>query len=140
MKNISQAYRPSYLWFWPPLILGGSVISAGTIHDLRQVKVAGTGPLCNPCVKHYSPSPNPHHYGNAVLILYRHRRHFNIFFTKLKKKFVTYNVLLKLQSSRKSGWSDNFMCSRSPNVWLKFHCILKCFLIGIGYDQCKSKG
>ena len=27
------------LWFWPPLILGGSVISAGTIHDLRRVKV-----------------------------------------------------------------------------------------------------
>jgi hypothetical protein len=23
MKNIPQAYRPSYLWFWPPLILGG---------------------------------------------------------------------------------------------------------------------
>ena len=39
----------SYLWFWPPLILGGSVISAGTIHDLRQVKVTGTGPLWNPC-------------------------------------------------------------------------------------------
>jgi hypothetical protein len=39
MKNILQAYRPSYLWFWPPLILGGSVISAGTIHDLRRVKV-----------------------------------------------------------------------------------------------------
>ena len=27
MKNIPQAYRPSYLWFWPPLILRGSVIS-----------------------------------------------------------------------------------------------------------------
>ena len=40
----------SYLWFWPPLILGGSVISAGTIHDLRRVKVPGTGPLWNPCV------------------------------------------------------------------------------------------
>jgi hypothetical protein len=39
MKNIPQAYRTSYLWFWPPLILGGSVISAGTIHDLRRVKV-----------------------------------------------------------------------------------------------------
>jgi hypothetical protein len=39
MKNIPQACRPSYLWFWPPLILGGSVISAGTIHDLRRVKV-----------------------------------------------------------------------------------------------------
>jgi hypothetical protein len=49
MKNIPQAYRPSYLWFWPPLILGGSVISAGTIHDLRRVKVPGTGPLWNPC-------------------------------------------------------------------------------------------
>ena len=23
MKNIPQAYRPSYLWFWPPLIMGG---------------------------------------------------------------------------------------------------------------------
>ena len=50
MKNIPQAYRPSYLWFWPPLILGGSVISAGTIHDLRRVKVPGTGPLWNPCL------------------------------------------------------------------------------------------
>ena len=40
----------SYLWFWPPLILGGSVISAGTIHDLRRVKVPGTGPLWNPCI------------------------------------------------------------------------------------------
>ena len=39
----------SYLWFWTPLILGGSVISAGTIHDLRRVKVPGTGPLWNPC-------------------------------------------------------------------------------------------
>ena len=40
----------SYLWFWPPLIiLGGSVISTGTIHDLRRVKVPGTGPLWNPC-------------------------------------------------------------------------------------------
>ena len=39
MKNIPQAYRPSYLWFWPPLIWGGSVISAGTIHNLRRVKV-----------------------------------------------------------------------------------------------------
>jgi hypothetical protein len=42
MKNIPQAYRPSYLWtlwFSPPLILGGSVISAGTIHDLGRVKV-----------------------------------------------------------------------------------------------------
>jgi hypothetical protein len=48
MKNIPQAYRPSYLWFWPPLILGGSVISAVTIHDLRRVKVPGTGPLWNP--------------------------------------------------------------------------------------------
>ena len=38
----------SYLWFWPPLILGGSVVSAGTIHDLRQVKVPGTRPLWNP--------------------------------------------------------------------------------------------
>jgi hypothetical protein len=38
----------SYLWFWPPLILGGSVISAGTLHDLRRVKVPGTGPLWNP--------------------------------------------------------------------------------------------
>jgi hypothetical protein len=27
----------------------GSVISAGTIHDLRRVKVLGTGPLWNPC-------------------------------------------------------------------------------------------
>ena len=45
MKNIIQAYRPSYLWFSPPLILGGSVISAGTMHDLRRVKVPGTGPL-----------------------------------------------------------------------------------------------
>jgi hypothetical protein len=36
MKNIPQAYRPSYFWFWPLLILGGSVISAGTIHDLRN--------------------------------------------------------------------------------------------------------
>ena len=26
----------------------GSVISAGTIHDLRRVKVPGTGPLWNP--------------------------------------------------------------------------------------------
>ena len=50
MKNIPQAYRPSYLWFWPPLILGGSVISAGTIHDLRRVKVPGTGPLWNPWI------------------------------------------------------------------------------------------
>jgi hypothetical protein len=50
MKNILQAYRPSYLWFSPPLILGGSVISAGTIHDLRRVKVPGTGPLWNPCL------------------------------------------------------------------------------------------
>ena len=50
MKNIPQAYRPSYLWFWPPLILGGSVISAGTVHDLRRVKVLGTGPLWNPCI------------------------------------------------------------------------------------------
>jgi hypothetical protein len=49
MKNIPQAYRPSYFWFWPLLILGGSVISAGTIHDLRRVKVPGTGPLWNPC-------------------------------------------------------------------------------------------
>jgi hypothetical protein len=32
MKNIPQAYRPSYLG-------GGSVISAGTIHDLRRVEV-----------------------------------------------------------------------------------------------------
>jgi hypothetical protein len=48
MKNILQAYWPSYLWFSPPLILGGSVISAGTIHDLRRVKVPGTGPLWNP--------------------------------------------------------------------------------------------
>jgi hypothetical protein len=40
MKNILQAYRPSYLWFSPPLIFfgGGSVISAGTIHDLRCLK------------------------------------------------------------------------------------------------------
>jgi hypothetical protein len=35
----------SYLWFWPPLILGGSVISAGTIQDLRRVQVPGTCPL-----------------------------------------------------------------------------------------------
>jgi hypothetical protein len=42
MKNILQAYRSSYLWFSPPLILGGSVISTGTIHDLRWVKVPGT--------------------------------------------------------------------------------------------------
>ena len=48
MKNIPQACRPSYLWFWPPLILGGSAISAGTIHDLRRIKVPGTGPLWNP--------------------------------------------------------------------------------------------
>ena len=40
----------SYLWFWPPLILGGSVISAGTIHDLRWVKVPGTCPLWNPWI------------------------------------------------------------------------------------------
>jgi hypothetical protein len=40
MKNIPQAYdRPSYLWFSPPLILGGSVISAGTIHDQRKKSV-----------------------------------------------------------------------------------------------------
>ena len=44
----------SYLWFWPPLILGGSVISAGTIHDLRRVKVPGTSPLWNPCIVEYS--------------------------------------------------------------------------------------
>jgi hypothetical protein len=44
----------SYLWFWPALILGGSVISAGTIHDLRRVKVLGTGPLWNPCFINYS--------------------------------------------------------------------------------------
>ena len=51
--DIPQAYRPSYLWFWPPLTLGGSVISAGIIHDLRRVKVPGTGPLWNPCsLKH----------------------------------------------------------------------------------------
>jgi hypothetical protein len=59
MKNIPQAYRPSYLWFWPPLILGGSVISAGTIHDLRRVKVPGTGPLWNPCT---CPEQSWHHF------------------------------------------------------------------------------
>ena len=60
MKNIPQAYRPSYLWFWPQLILGGSVISAGTIHDLRRVKVPGTGPLWNPwiCVGHHYTQTN----------------------------------------------------------------------------------
>jgi hypothetical protein len=46
MKNIPQAYRPSYLWFWPPLILGGSVISAGTI---LYYTGKSTGPLWNPC-------------------------------------------------------------------------------------------
>ena len=30
--------------------MGGSVISAGTMHDLRRVKVPGTGPLWNPCI------------------------------------------------------------------------------------------
>jgi hypothetical protein len=41
----------SYLWFWPPLTFwGGSVISTGTIHDLRRVKVPGTSPLWNPCL------------------------------------------------------------------------------------------
>jgi hypothetical protein len=34
--------------FWSPLILGGSVIFAGTVHDFRRVKVPGTGPLWNP--------------------------------------------------------------------------------------------
>ena len=43
----------SYLWFWPPLIWGGSVISASTIHDLRRVKVPGTGPLWNPWSNDY---------------------------------------------------------------------------------------
>ena len=43
----------SYLWFWPPLILGGSVISAGTMHDLGRVKVPGTGPLWNPCTRRW---------------------------------------------------------------------------------------
>jgi hypothetical protein len=49
--NFFEKYSTSlsYLWFWPSLILGGSVISAGTIHDLRRVKVPGTGPLWNPC-------------------------------------------------------------------------------------------
>ena len=50
----------NFLWkiFHKPIVLvvlttanfgGGSVISAGTIHDLRRVKVPGTGPLWNPC-------------------------------------------------------------------------------------------
>ena len=36
----------------PPLIFGGSVISAGTIHDLRPVKVPGTAyqPTMKPLV------------------------------------------------------------------------------------------
>jgi hypothetical protein len=42
--------------------LGGSVISVGTIHDLRRVKVPGTDPLRNPWdgrteVKQYTPLP-----------------------------------------------------------------------------------
>ena len=47
----------NFLWkiFHKPIVLvvlGGSVISAGTIHDLRRVKVPGTGPLWNPWVVH----------------------------------------------------------------------------------------
>ena len=60
MKNILQAYRPSYLcqlWFWPPLILGGSVISAGTIHDLRRVKVPATGGGPPPLAMLLPPQP-----------------------------------------------------------------------------------
>jgi hypothetical protein len=48
---------------------GGSVISAGTVHDLRRVKVPGTGPLWNPwiaisfhpCVK-LGPEQSWHHF------------------------------------------------------------------------------
>jgi hypothetical protein len=50
-SHLLQGFQRSlpYKWFWPPLILRGSAISAGTIHDLRRVKVPDIGPLWNPC-------------------------------------------------------------------------------------------
>jgi ABC-type cobalt transport system substrate-binding protein len=59
-----QQLMINFLWkiFHKPIILvvlttanfgGGSVISAGTIHDLGRVKVPGTGPLWNPCSNKY---------------------------------------------------------------------------------------
>jgi hypothetical protein len=47
--NWTLFQNPSKLPIWQHVILGGSVISSGTIHDLRQVKVPGNGPLWNPC-------------------------------------------------------------------------------------------
>ena len=38
-------HKPIVLVVLTTANFGGSVISAGTIHDLRQVKVLGTGPL-----------------------------------------------------------------------------------------------
>ena len=43
MKNIPQANRTC--GFDHRKFLRGSVISAGTTHDLRRLKVPGTGPL-----------------------------------------------------------------------------------------------
>ena len=48
-KNEPKAIRRLFLSlrtkYFYRLFLGGSVISACTIHDLRWVKVPGTGPL-----------------------------------------------------------------------------------------------
>jgi hypothetical protein len=48
MKNIPQAYLSTIVLVVLTTANFGGLISAGTIHDLRWVKVPGTGPLWNP--------------------------------------------------------------------------------------------
>ena len=65
-------------FFW-----GGSVISTGTIHDLRRVKVPGTGPLWNPWVwnaeHNFGRGPPKDHFSKVWLRLaeqFQRRRFF----------------------------------------------------------------
>ena len=111
----------SYLWFWPSLILGGSVISAGTIHNLRRVKVPGTGPLWNPCISES---------GVKLIKL------------KCQNKFFTWLLYLSFSFSKYSSistvWALFSRCPSlelarvhigpygSPNLWKKGEILYTC--------------
>jgi hypothetical protein len=118
MKNILQAYRPSYLWFSPPLILGGSVISAGTIHDLRRVKVPGTGPLWNPWIRLYDYFIMGGFLSGGGLLSCSHFKLKPLSHTLYCTPFGTFCISMR----KTSGVISFSFCSRSFHPWWEeFH-------------------
>jgi hypothetical protein len=111
MKNILQAYRPSYLWFSPPLILGGLSNFCRYYTRSQTDKSTGYRPTLKPLNKivwlfHYGGLLSCSHFKLKPVSLAQYCTPFGTFCISMRKT---------------SGVISFSFCSRSFHPWEEFH-------------------